>query len=194
MRELSTKTIITITIVLVATVMTSAFYFDGRFDIKNQEMNKDYDCGKEFDKFANTILNKQYWRGEIIQATGSVPANFLSAAMIKNESVYDFYDNRCYTTYKSWMKDSEFEYFIEKNEYYFDLHSFQEQMINQEIPCELDEYTCDAKIDAKFWKESLEKYCSDLPDNPTEEEGFECMKIISENELDFSKIINKKSN
>jgi len=36
-RELSTKTILTITIVLVAIVMTSAFYFDGRFDIDTKE-------------------------------------------------------------------------------------------------------------------------------------------------------------
>lgn len=39
MRELSSKTIVIIMIVLIAIIMTSAFYFDGRFDIKDNKIS-----------------------------------------------------------------------------------------------------------------------------------------------------------
>ncbi len=103
-----------------------------------------YDCAKTFDKFAQVYQKEKYWIGQI--PTHVMDYGNFSPSFIEDENVYHFYDNRCYTTYNSWKVDSNFEYFIDQHTGIFNEFSNVEQMLNQEIPCIFDEYTCDSKI------------------------------------------------
>ncbi len=137
MKELSIKTIITITIVLVAIVMTFAFYFDGRFDtLSNNSPLYDfekYDCTKSYDK-----LIKLYSKPDIDLRITMV---YLPHSIYNMPySLIEFMDNRCYTTIESWAHQSDYELLIWKLDW--QNWAYIEQIYNHEVDCSPNTREC----------------------------------------------------
>lgn len=133
-----------------------------------------YDCAKEFDKFANLHSKEEYWTGYVVYSI-----DYVGHITDKNE--FDFLDNRCYTTYNSWMTESGFQYFIEERKGFFDMWSFQEQSFNHEIDCNAnniqnnDKRWCDVKEKSTIYFNALEKHCSRIDKNSSQEEQNRCI-------------------
>jgi len=136
---------------------------------------KKYDCAKSFDKFATDMQDTQYWTGQIYSFNND---------MINDINIYDFLDNRCYTTYKTWKSDSDYDHFITKASPYFEIYSWQEQMFNNEIACEKDyESLCNAKEKSKIYVHAVDKYCKGINETSPQSDKDKCWKNVM-NELE----------
>lgn len=163
---MNTRIIIILSIILIMVVFT--FYFmslnNSSFDI--EKSLKKYDCAKAFDKFATDNQNEQYWLGQVY---------FWNNQIITDKKAFDFLDNRCYTTYKTWQENSNYDHFITKNSYYFDLYSWQEQMFNNEIICENNEIMCTVKEKSKIYLNTFDKYCKEITEMSSQIEKTKCL-------------------
>jgi len=125
-----------------------------------------YDCAAEFDKFASLYKNNKYWYGHMF---------YFDSITVSDRKIFDFLDNRCYTTYKSWMDKSNQEYFITELSPYFENYSYMEQMFNNEISCEIDSpKICDLKKTFEMQFKEWDLYCKDIDKTSTNREINNC--------------------
>lgn len=131
-----------------------------------------YDCAKEFDKFATKNIREDWWYGDLFYLS-------YNDNIITDKEVFHFLDNRCYTTYKSWKTDSSFEYFILENAIFFEHFSYQEQMFNHDIDC-TGEYQniCKAKEGSKIFVKSFDRHCKSIDESSPQLDKDACWKGV----------------
>ncbi len=171
---------------IIATIFFGIIEIPGitvELEMFDNDIMTSYDCAEEFDKFANSDTNREYWTGGLFYVG--------TWNLLTDKDVFDFMDNRCYATYKSWMQNSSFEYFIEKNSPYFERYSYQEQMFNNEIACtEALENICEIKEKTILYNKSFDKHCKGVDESSPQLDKDNCWKGLMS---DLENIINDDS-